>query len=64
MFSVNLYKGSPPDPETPEKIFRSRTEEDELCGKLVIFTIAYISILINSVINAFEIIISTPNTFQ
>ena len=42
MFSVNLYKGSPPDPETPEKIFRSRTEEDELCGKLVIFTIAYI----------------------
>jgi len=42
MFSVNLYKGSPPDPETPEKIFRSRTEEDELCGKLIIFTIAYI----------------------
>lgn len=42
MFSVNLYKGYPPDPETPEKIFRSRTEEDELCGKLVIFIIAYI----------------------
>ena len=42
MFSVNLYKGFPPDPETPEKIFRSRTEEDELCGKLVIFIIAYI----------------------
>ena len=41
-FSVNLYKGYPPDPETPEKIFRSRTQEDELCGKLVIFIIAYI----------------------
>jgi hypothetical protein len=42
MFSVNLYKGFPPDPETPEKIFRSRTEEEELCGKLIIFIIAYI----------------------
>jgi hypothetical protein len=42
IFSVNLYKGYPPDPETPEKIFRSRTQEDELCGKLVIFIIAYI----------------------
>ena len=42
MFSVNLHKGFPPVPETPEKIFRSRTEEDELCGKLVIFIIAYI----------------------
>lgn len=40
-FSLNLYKGHPPDPETPEKLFRTRTQEDELCGKLVIFAIAY-----------------------
>jgi hypothetical protein len=41
-FSLNLYKGSPPDQETPEKLFRTRIQEDELCGKLVIFAIAYI----------------------
>lgn len=41
-FSLNLYKGSPPDQETPEKLFRTRSQEDELCGKLVIFGIAYI----------------------
>jgi hypothetical protein len=41
-FSLNLYKGYPPDPETPEKLFRTRAQEDELCGKLVIFAIAYI----------------------
>jgi phosphopantetheine adenylyltransferase len=41
-FSLNLYKGFPPDPETPEKIFRTRAQEDDLCGKLVIFAIAYI----------------------
>jgi len=41
-FSLNLYKGHPPDPETPEKLFRTRAQEDELCGKLVIFSIAYI----------------------
>ena len=40
-FSLNLYKGYPPDPETPEKIFRTRAQEDDLCGKLVIFAIAY-----------------------
>lgn len=41
-FSLNLYKGYPPDPETPEKLFRTRDEEDKLCGKLVIFAIAYV----------------------
>jgi cytidyltransferase-like protein len=38
-FSLNLYKGNP---ETPENLFRTRAQEDELCGKLVIFSIAYI----------------------
>jgi cytidyltransferase-like protein len=41
-FSLNLYKGYPPDPETPEKLFRSRAQEDDLCGKLIIFSIAYV----------------------
>ena len=41
-FSLNLYKGYPPDPETPDKLFRTRAQEDKLCGKLVIFAIAYI----------------------
>ena len=34
-FSVNLYKGIEPT------LFRSRLEEDELCGKLIIYVIAY-----------------------
>ena len=34
--SLNLYKGTDPD------LFRSRTEEDMLCSKILIFLLAYI----------------------
>ena len=41
-FKLNLYKGISPDP------FRTRQEEDELCGKLIVCACAYECGLLNT----------------
>jgi len=48
-FSLTLYKGSPPSEEHPDGLpFRSRDEEDTLCGNIVILLMAHICGLIKT----------------
>jgi hypothetical protein len=48
-FSLTLHKGSPPSEEHPDGLpFRSREEEDTLCGNIVILLMAHICGLIKT----------------